>query len=113
METIYEPNMKSRELGATYQNSYYGKAKEIEYDGYKFLKSYKTIVCAIKPNGEFVRFWNDYSVTTMNHINDFRNKNGLSKLSKKEWKELKVNETMVIPNEVQKVEMKYTTTYFS
>lgn len=52
--------------------SFYGKAKVIEKDnGEKVLQSYTTEVCKIGSNGEFVRLWDGYSVTTMRHINSF------------------------------------------
>lgn len=52
--------------------SFYGKAKVIEKDnGEKVLQSYNTEVCKIGSNGEFVRLWSGYSVTTMRHINSF------------------------------------------
>lgn len=52
--------------------SFYGKARVIEKDnGEKVLQSYNTEVCKITSNGEFVRMWSGYSVTTMRHINAF------------------------------------------
>lgn len=39
--------------------------------GKKYLVSYETIVCMIDESGNFHKFWDDYSVTTMNHINRF------------------------------------------
>ena len=64
-----------------------GKAVIIPINnGYK-LKSYYTDVCEIV-NGEFTKLWEGFSVTTMKHINLFRNANGLASLSKREWIEL-------------------------
>ena len=58
--------MKTFELKATTQKSYYRKAFVLQdASGNVFLQSYDTIVCGIV-NGEFVRYWDDYSVTTMN-----------------------------------------------
>lgn len=113
MEYLEESVLKSKILNPNYirQRSYYGKAKEIQYGDFKYLKSYETVVCAIAPNGEFTRFWNGYSVTTMNHINEFRKKNGLNGLSKKEWKEIEVTDESYVPSEVKNVEMNYTTSY--
>ena len=73
------------ELRATTQKSYYGKAIVIEENGNIMLRSYNTIVCKIDRNGDFIRLWGGYSVTTMNHINDFRKSNGLAPLNKKAW----------------------------
>ena len=77
--------MKTSNLKATTQNSYYGKAKVIEDESGRSLKSYETIVCKIDNSGKFTRTWGGYSRTTMNHVNDFRRASGLSALSKKEW----------------------------
>lgn len=74
------------------QKSFYGKAKI----GYRFLdeqhkvseyflKSYDTIVCKITANNEFQKLWDDYSHTTMKHINAFRRYYGFADMSKKEW----------------------------
>jgi hypothetical protein len=43
----------------------------IEYGNKKYLVSYKTIVCSIDDRGKFERYWNNYSVTTLNQINRF------------------------------------------
>ena len=64
--------MKSFELKASNQKSYYGKATVFERsDGWKILKSYDTEVCGIDSNGIFHRYWNNYSATAMKHVNDF------------------------------------------
>lgn len=58
--------------GSDWAKSFYGKAKVIEMDnGEIILQSYNTVVCKITSNGEFVRLWSGYSVTTMRHINSF------------------------------------------
>ena len=76
-------------LKATTQKSYYGKAVIVDDgDGEKKLRSYETVVCKIDKDGNFVRLWGGYSVTTMKHVNDFRRLYGLSALSKKEWEAL-------------------------
>lgn len=52
--------------------SFYKKAKVLEKeDGRRFLMSYKTPVCYLDKNNQFVRLWNGYSATTMRHINAF------------------------------------------
>jgi hypothetical protein len=42
-----------------------------EVNGNKYLVSYQTVVCVISASGYLHKFWNDYSVTTMNQINAF------------------------------------------
>ena len=76
------------ELKATLQKSYYKKAKVIEVCGNTYLMSYNTVVCGIV-NNEFFKYWDDYSSTTMKHINDFRMRFGYSSINKKEWDSLK------------------------
>lgn len=43
----------------------------IEYGNKKYLVSYQTIVCSIDDRGKFEKYWNNYSVTTLNQINRF------------------------------------------
>lgn len=90
--------------------SFYGKAVSIEKDGNKYLKSYKTIVCGII-DGQLVRFWDNYSATTQNHINAFLAYYGIQGINKKQWEALPVNSSFVIPYEVKNVSMKYKTNY--
>ena len=43
-----------------------------EKDGFKYLVSYRTIVCGYSlKTGYFYKFWDDFSVTTLNQINCF------------------------------------------
>ena len=87
--------MKTFELKATTQKSYYRKAYVLQDEhGNVFLQSYDTVVCGIV-GGVFVRYWNDYSVTTQNHINDFRTLYSLSRIGKKEWLNIPVENTPV------------------
>jgi len=73
------------------QKSFYGKAIVTEYSNrLSILTSYTTEVAMIK-NGIFYRLWNGYSVTTQNHINEYRQQNGMEKLSKAEWLSIPVN----------------------
>lgn len=59
-------------IGNERAKSFYGKAIVIENEsGEKVLQSYETEVCKINNNGEFVRMWAGYSVTTMRHVNSF------------------------------------------
>ena len=78
---------KKYELKPIYnrQKSFYGKATVETANNKSVLTSYTTEVCYIDNAGMFHRLWNGYSVTTMNHINEFRQQNGLEKLNKKEW----------------------------
>lgn len=55
-----------------------------------FLQSYNTIVCGVV-NGKFYRFWGDYSVTTMKHINAFCEMFNKPTMNKKEWLNTPVN----------------------
>ena len=62
-------------------------------NGAAILKSYYTDVAAII-DGEFYKLWDGFSVTTLKHINIFRDRFGLAKMSKREWIELEnVTET--------------------
>lgn len=83
--------MKTEKLEATTQKSYYGKAKiNILDNGTKELISYKTKVAIITKGGRFFRLWEGYSLTTMNHINDFRRKYGLEPINASIWKKMEV-----------------------
>ena len=54
------------------RKSFYGKAQVFEHEnGDKVLKSYNTFVCKIDKNGTFYRLWDEYSATTMRHVNAF------------------------------------------
>lgn len=81
--------MRSEELKATTQKSYYKKAYVLKDGNNLFLRSYNTIVCGIV-NGNFIRYWDGYSNTTMKHVNDFRVQHELNRLSKKDWDEILV-----------------------
>ena len=73
-------------MGYDRVKSFYGKAKVIEKDnGEKVLLSYNTEVCKISRNGEFVRLWGGYSVTTMRHVNSFLSFFGISGGGKAWW----------------------------
>lgn len=71
------------------RKSFYGKAVMHTYPDHVALLSYTTIVCSIH-NGEFKRHWNDYSATTMRHVDAFRVANGLPRMGKAEWEKLPV-----------------------
>ena len=74
------------------RKSFYGKARVEELNGVKTLISYQTEVCRIDSAGHFIKLWNGYSVTTMNHVNAFRAMNGLDTINKKTWEEMEVEE---------------------
>lgn len=82
--------VKSWELKATSQKSFYRKAYVLEDEnGNLFLQSYGTIVCGII-NREFKKFWDGYSKTTQSHINNFRKAHNMETLFKKDWESLSV-----------------------
>ena len=60
---FYKRNFKSKNVR---KNAFW-----MEVNGTKYLISYKTVVAAIDKDNCFHKFWNDYSVTTMNQINGF------------------------------------------
>ena len=72
------------------QKSFYGKAKIEDWGFIKILISYKTAVAYIDKNNKLHRLWDDYSVTTMNHIKAFCMEYGIEYGGKKWWTELKV-----------------------
>ena len=72
------------------RKSFYGKTSVIEKDnGDIELRSYNTIVARIR-NGKFERLWDDYSATTMNHINAFIDYYGIVGGGKSWWESLEV-----------------------
>lgn len=78
--------MKIYELKPTNgRKSFYGKALVKETENEIILQSYETDVCKIDKNGHFIKLWNGYSVTTMNHINAFLSLFDIPFMRKKEW----------------------------
>lgn len=74
------------------RKSFYGKAVAIENNnGEKLLQSYETVVCKIDSDGNFVRLWNDYSATTMRHVNAFISFYGISGGGKAWWDKQEVH----------------------
>lgn len=61
-------------------------------DNVKTLYSYLAPICQIDEDGNFIRIWDGWSLTTSKHINAFRKYYGLNPITKKEW----------LANEVQK-----------
>lgn len=87
--------VKSWELKATSQKSFYKKAYVLEDEkGNLYLQSYDTIVCGIV-NGIFKKFWDGYSKTTQVHINNFRKDHNMETLYKKDWESLSVEDYTV------------------
>lgn len=81
------------------QKSFYGKAKVHYYDnGIIGLQSYDTVVCTIK-DGKLRRHWGGYSVTTMNHINEFVSQHNIDGKGKAWWKSLPVESMKNTVNE--------------
>lgn len=77
---------KNNGTKTTRKNAFWTETK----NGIKYLVSYTTIVASIDTDGNFHRFWNDYSVTTMNHINRFCELFGIRGYSKADWNKLTV-----------------------
>ena len=70
------------------RKSFYGKALVFidSQNSIAYLYSYNTLVCFFDcETMKFRRTWGGYSVTTMRHVNAFRERYGFSKLSKREW----------------------------
>lgn len=77
-----------------HHKSFNGRCKVIETKTRIYLLSYETIVCCWDMNlNKFIKLWNDYSATTMRHINSFMDYIGLAGIGgKKWWKSLPYNE---------------------
>ena len=61
------------------------RAVTIETKDKIFLQSYDTVILSIDKESKTIdKFWNDYSVTTLKHINDFLQPYG-KKFNKKAW----------------------------
>ena len=66
--------------------SFNGRCKVIETRSRVYLLSYSTIVCYWDYNtSKFAKLWNNYSVTTMRHINSFMCFIGLPSCGGKHW----------------------------
>ena len=66
---------------------HYGR-NAVEVDG--VLVSYETQVSRIGSDGSFHRLWSGYSATTMRHVNEFRERYGLPKITKAQWEKMEV-----------------------
>lgn len=69
--------------------SFYGKAHIVEKEDGIYLLSYSTFVCRIV-NGIFQRLWDDYSATTMRHVNSFLDEFGIEGGGKAWWEKQEV-----------------------
>lgn len=49
-----------------------------------YLQSYDTMILMYQ-DGKLFKLWDDFSKTTMKHINTFLSMQGLKQLNKKEW----------------------------
>lgn len=80
------------------QKSFYGKAKVYwnPRAGMWILRSYNTDVCGIDVQGKIYRFWDDYSATTMKHVNAFCTQFGIPALSKRDWENLPVDREILV-----------------
>lgn len=78
---------EKRENKAFSLDSFNGRALIIPTESGYILKSYYTEVCKVV-NGEFIKVWDGFSVTTLKHVNIFREFLGLDALNKREWIEL-------------------------
>lgn len=85
--------MEIKELKATTQKSYYGKALLLEDGDSVKLRSYETIICEYNTKTkEFKKIWQGWSKTTAAHIDDFRRLFGLQPVSKREWLTMEATE---------------------
>ena len=69
------------------RKSFYGKAYVLPVDGGIALYSYDTKVASCI-NDRIVKHWNDYSATTMRHINSFVQHCGIAGGGKAWWTSL-------------------------
>lgn len=75
------------------RKSFYGKALVIELEnGNIALRSYETIVCELDKNRQLMKYYDDYSQTTMRHINSFCKLFELPTFTKSQWLSLPCTE---------------------
>ena len=87
--------MKYELLPTNGRKSFYGKAIVTENNGEKVLTSYQTEVAKIDNKGHFIKLWNDYSATTLNHINAFRIMYDLKPITKNQWNNMETEKAIV------------------
>ena len=78
------------------RKSFYGKGKaRIVNDTEIECISYNTVVCKYDVDSElFTRLWNNYSATTMRHIQSFCSFHGLPLLNKADWCSLPIGQAV-------------------
>ena len=64
---------------------HYGR-NAVEVDG--VLVSYETRVARVAPDGSFHRLWSGYSATAIRHVNEFRERYNLPKITKAQWQKM-------------------------
>lgn len=88
IKELRQANKEAKRAGAFSLEGFNNRAVIIPTETGAILRSYYTNVCEIK-DGEFLKLWEGFSVTTLKHINAFRKHFQLESLSKREWIELK------------------------
>lgn len=92
-DDIKEMRQKYKELknnrGAFTLDGFGNRALVIPTNNGYILQSYYTEVAEIR-DGEFIKLWDGFSVTTLKHINAFREFAGMDTISKREWIEMEV-----------------------
>lgn len=79
--------------------SFYKKAYVYETNEWYFLKSYETYVCGVKKSDMTIyKIWDDYSATTMRHINAFLTYLGCSDGGKRWWDALEYDQPIKLSN---------------
>lgn len=53
------------------RKSFYGKAKVVVKNGWRYLRSYETIMGGIDPNGTMHRYSDYHTMTTGSHVKSF------------------------------------------
>lgn len=102
---------RTRNSKTTRKNCFWVKYKE-NY----FLISYRTVVCCVTKDGSFIKFWDNWSLTTQNQINCFINEllsdnlvncvknpdNGsnICGFGKKEWLDYKLSDNSSVAAEI-------------
>lgn len=88
MRKEYKELKKNR--GAFTLDGFGNRALVIPTNNGYILQSYYTEVAEIRNTGEFIKLWDGFSVTTLKHINAFREFAGMDTISKREWIEMEV-----------------------
>lgn len=82
-----------------HHKSFYKKAYVFDTEDWYFLKSYETYVCGVKKsNMTIYKIWDDYSATTMRHINAFLTYLGCPDGGKRWWDALEYDQPIKLSN---------------